>query len=133
MSAEEIVKHFKGPEADLTELAKDYTVPCEALCAELYDVESQLDALEKRRDKLKGLVKSFKDRGPKVYGAYLLDVKDVSGRRTMDKDALLERLVSELGKEEADTYIEAATKIGKPSVSVSVKKLTQDKPASDGY
>lgn len=130
--AAKIVSHFShGIDNELDRLAKDHERPSEALCAELYDVEEQIKVLEKRKDKLKDLVKSFKDRGAKVYGSYILDVKDVAGNRTLDKEALTERLTAELGEEEAKVYIESATKVGKPSIRISVKKLAQTDSKGD--
>lgn len=116
-----VVDHFTK---DLDEAAKDYTVPCPEWCAELYDVQEQIKKLQDREARLKEVAKNFKDRGDFAHGGYILTVKERAGSKTLDKDALLARLEAELGAEEAKVYADACTKQGKPSLVVTVKKLT---------
>lgn len=117
-----ILNHFtKG----LEEAAKDYTVPNEAWCAELYDVQAQIKKLQDRESKLKEVVKKYKDRGSFVHGGYTLDIKERAGNRTLDKDALLARIEAELGEDEAKVYAESCVKQGKPTVVITVRKLGQ--------
>lgn len=114
-----IVDHFK----DLEEAAKDYTAPCPEWCAELYDVQAQIKALQDRESKLKEVVKKLKDRGAFIHGGYCLKITERAGSKTLDKEALIQRLTAELGEAEAQVYIQEATKTGKPSVVISVEKI----------
>lgn len=116
-----IVDHFGG----LEEAAKDYTVPCPEWCAELWEVQQEIARLKEREEKLKAVAKKWKDRGAFVHGGYTLKLTERAGSRTLDKDALLARLESELGADEAKVYVEACTKIGKPSLVISVEKICQ--------
>ena len=109
----------------LEEAAKDYTKPDEAWCAELYDVQAQIDALQKREAKLKEVAKKWKDRGTFIHGGYTLKMTERAGSKTLDKEALISRLTAELGEAEAKVYITEATKVGKPSVVISVEKIQQ--------
>jgi len=120
--AAEIVSHFMR---DIDEAAKDYTVPNEAFCAELLDVQTQIKKLQDREKKLKAVVKKLKDRGTFIHGGYSLKISERAGSKTLDKEALYDRLVAELGKEEADTYIAACTKQGEPTVTISVERINQ--------
>ena len=121
-AALKVVDHFMK---DLEEAAKDYTVPNEAWCAELYDVRSQLKKLKEREEKLLEVAKKYKDLGTTIHGNYTLKKTERAGSRTLDKDALLSRIEAELGADEAKVYVEACTKQGKPSVVISIEKINQ--------
>lgn len=123
-----ILNHFMK---DIEEAAKDYTVPCPEWCAELYDVQSQIEELQKREAKLKEVAKKWKDRGTFIHGGYSLDIKERAGSKTLDKEALIQRLTAELGEAEAQVYISEAMKVGKPSITISVKKIGSVKSSGD--
>jgi hypothetical protein len=118
--AAQIINHFTK---DLDSLAKDYTVPCEEWCAELYDVQAQIKKLQDREAKLKEVAKAKKDRGTFLHGGYALKITERAGSRTLDKELLIGRIEAELGADEAKVYLDAATKIGKPSVVISIEKI----------
>jgi hypothetical protein len=117
-----ILNHFTK---DLDSLAKDYERPTPEWCAELYDVQAQIEALQLREKKLKDVAKKWKDRGSFVHGGYCLKISERAGSRTLDKEALFQRLTAELGEAEAQTYMNEATKVGKPSVVISIEKISQ--------
>lgn len=114
-------KHLK----DIEEAAKDYTVPCAEMCAELYEVQEQKKALEEREKKLKGFVKKFKDRGDFQHGPYVLNVSERKGQERLDRKTLEAKLIDVMGMEAAYELLGVCTKVGEPSVVVSVKKLNQ--------
>ena len=114
-----ILDHFKG----LEEAALDHERPSPAWCAELYEVQAQLETLKAREAKLKEVVKKHKDRGSFIHGSYCLKITERAGSKTLDKDALVARLEAELGADEAKVYVQECTKQGKPSVVISVEKI----------
>jgi DNA repair ATPase RecN len=120
-SALKIVNHFKEIDA----LAKDYTVPCAEWAAELYEVNAQIKKLQERGDKLKEVAKQYKDRGTFIHGGYALKLTEKAGAKTLDKDALFKRLSDELGEAEAKVYFDSAMKTGKPSLAITVEKISQ--------
>jgi hypothetical protein len=125
----QILSHFTK---DLEEAAKDYTVPNEAWCAELYDVQAQIKKLEAREAKLKEVAKAKKDRGTFLHGGYALKITERAGSKTLDKELLIGRIEAELGADEAKVYLDAATKIGKPSVVISIEKINASGDLSGG-
>lgn len=125
----QVVDHFKG----LEEAAKDYTKPDAAWCEELYAVQEELKSLQEREAKLKDVAKKWKDRGDYVHGGYTLSLKDRKGSETLDKEALTAKLIDVLGGEGAYELLGACTKVGKPSVTVSVKKISHSEgPGESG-
>lgn len=116
-----IIHHFTK---DLEECKLDYERPCEKWAAELHEVHEQLEILKERESRLKAVAKNLKDRGVFTYGGYVLTVSEKAGARTLDKDALIKRLTAELGEAEAQVYINESMKTGKPSVSISVDKIS---------
>jgi len=127
--AAKVVNHFSK---DLESLASDYTVPNEAWCAELYDVQAQIKKLQDREAKLKEVAKAKKDRGTFLHGGYALKITERAGSRTLDKELLIGRIEAELGADEAKVYLDAATKIGKPSVVISIEKINASGDLSGG-
>ena len=115
-----IIDHFKG----LEEAAKDYTKPDEEWCAELYDVQAQIKALQDREAKLKDVAKKWKEPfGTFIHGRYILKISERAGSKTLDKEALIERLTAELGEAEAQVYIKDSMKQGKASTVIHIEKV----------
>ena len=112
--AAKVVQHFTSPAAELERMEEKP----EELAAELHALRERLKADKAREERIVAYFKAQKARGDFQLGGCVMSVDDNAGKASPDWEAIAE----ELGYT-VDVAKAKLSKIGKPFVTVSVKKL----------